>query len=250
MSDAHVLLKCRNIEASITSIVGLLLHLVAVAKVALLIVAELLIVKAGKSNAVALLLTIGRLLISELLLAIAKLLLSVTELLAVAKLLTIGRLLDGGLLDGGLLDGRLLVAKVKVILPESSSGLTVTMSEFGNRLADISGSKIVSGLLEAGGITGIITGANFGSVARGLAVGIGLNLIGGSSGIAIDIGLLKANNTTALVARLAGLTILVVKHLLASNGNRAERIFISSEFFESVLNPGVSGGCEEHNSGK
>ena len=53
MSDAHVLLKCRNIEASITSIVGLLLHLVAVAKVALLIVAELLIVKAGKSNVVA-----------------------------------------------------------------------------------------------------------------------------------------------------------------------------------------------------
>lgn len=118
MSDAHVLLKCRNIEASVTSIVGLLLHLVAVAKVALLIVAEQLIVKAGKSDAVALLLTVGRLLISELLLAVTGLL-AVAKLLAIAELLlTIGRLLDGGLLDGGLLDDRLLVAKV--ILPESS----------------------------------------------------------------------------------------------------------------------------------
>ena len=255
MSNAHVLLECRDIEASVTNIVGLLLHLVAVAKVVLLIVAEQLIVKAGKSDAVALLLTIGRLLISELLLAIAKLLLAVTGLLAVAKLLaiaelllTIGRLLDDGLLDGGLLDGRLLVAKV--ILPESSRGLTVTMSELGNRLAYIPGSKIVSRLLETGIITGAVTGTNFGSVARGLAVGIGLNLIRGSSAIATSAGLLKANNTTALVTRLAGLTILVVKHLLASNGNRAERIFISSEFFESVLDPGVSGGCEKHNSGK
>ena len=254
MSNAHVLLECRDIEASVTNIVGLLLHLVAVAKVVLLIVAEQLIVKAGKSDAVALLLTIGRLLISELLLAIAKLLLAVTGLLAVAKLLaiaelllTIGRLLDDGLLDGGLLDGRLLVAKV--ILPESG-GLTVTMSELGNRLAYIPGSKIVSRLLETGIITGAVTGTNFGSVARGLAVGIGLNLIRGSSAIATSAGLLKANNTTALVTRLAGLTILVVKHLLASNGNRAERIFISSEFFESVLDPGVSGGCEKHNSGK
>ena len=128
--------------------------------------------------------------------------------------------------------------------------MTVTLPEFGNWRADIPGSKIVSRLLKAGTITGAITGANFGSVASGLAIWIGLDLIRRSSAVAIGVGLLKANNTTALVARLAGLTVLVVKHLLASNGNRAERIFISTEFFESVLDPGISGGCEEHNSGK